>query len=158
MAKKPIVKSSWYILTETKWTSDNIRYTAKPTLKLCTEWSWANKKLVLLRNGVRDCIPFPELSWAAHIIAYYEDGADSGIELTAWASVTRAKTWNFQTVTPTPNTVSTITHNLNSTRIQVVAYDVATGEQVDVEVKNRTANSVDIISSTIDALDIVIKK
>jgi len=45
-----------------------------------------------------------------------------------------------------------------STRVQVVAYDVATGEEVDVLVSNRTANTVDITSTTSDDLEIVIKK
>ena len=63
-----------------------------------------------------------------------------------------------ETITPTANTAYTISHTLNSLRVQVVAYDVVTWEQVDVLVSNRTANTVDITSTTSDDLEIVIKK
>ncbi len=63
-----------------------------------------------------------------------------------------------ETITPTPNTAYTITHWLTSTRINVVAYDVITGEQVDVLVSNRTVNTVDITSTTTDNIEVIIKK
>ena len=73
-------------------------------------------------------------------------------------------TWNFikmshtAIIGHTANTPFTITHWLSSTRIQVVAYDVTSWEEVKVEVLNRTTNTVDIISTTSDNLEIIIRK
>ena len=68
------------------------------------------------------------------------------------------KTSHTETVTPTVNTPLTITHNLNSTRVSLDAYSTATGMNVIIEYGNRTANTIDIISTTADPLEIVIQK
>lgn len=60
------------------------------------------------------------------------------------------------TITPVANTAYTVTHGLNTTDIIVQAYDVTLNELVSVEVVNRTANTVDIISTTTDDLRIII--
>jgi len=60
------------------------------------------------------------------------------------------------TITPVANTAYTVTHNLNTTDIIVQAYDVALNELAFVEVINRTANAVNIISTTTDNLRIII--
>ena len=60
------------------------------------------------------------------------------------------------TITPVANTAYTVTHGLNTTDIIVQAYDVTLNELVSVEVVNKTANTVDIISTTTDDLRIII--
>jgi len=65
---------------------------------------------------------------------------------------------HIETITPVANVATTITHWLNSTRVQVVAYDVTTWEQVDIEVSWRTATTIDVTSTTTDDIEIVIKK
>lgn len=63
-----------------------------------------------------------------------------------------------EVITPVANIPTTITHNLNSTRVQVVVYDVLTWKQVDVEVWWRTSNTIEITSTTTDDLEIIIVK
>jgi len=99
--------------------------------------------------------------WAINTtdISFYESGFDNGIRYTKTNGViVDLKTWHTETIAPAANIIYTITHGLNSLRIQVVAYDVATWDQVDVLVSDRTANTVDITSTTTDNLEIVIKK
>lgn len=92
-------------------------------------------------------------------IALYESGTDTGIEYTKpnW-TVINLKTGHGEVITPVINTPYTITHNLNTTKIQVVAYDVTTGEQVDIEVKNRATNTVDIVSTTTYDIEVVVQR
>ncbi|HNG97482.1 MAG TPA: hypothetical protein PLW93_04395 [Candidatus Absconditabacterales bacterium] len=91
-------------------------------------------------------------------IALYEISTDNGILYTFMDGSTKSlKTGHAETITPTVNTPYTITHNLNSTRIHVEARDVGTNKMVDVEFSNRTLNTVDVTSTTIDDLEIIIK-
>ncbi len=60
------------------------------------------------------------------------------------------------TITPVVNVAQTVTHNLSTTDILVQAYDVTLNELVSVEITNRTANTVDITSTTTDQLRIVV--
>lgn len=57
MAEK-IIKRNWVIRKVVR--AIPLQYDMKKTTKLCVEWSWVNKKLVLLRDGVKDCILFSE--------------------------------------------------------------------------------------------------
>lgn len=118
--------------------------------------TYDNSITTLTSNNVQDAID--EIVNTTDI-SLYESGTDNGIRYTkANGTIVDLKTWHTETITPTVNTAYTITHGLASTRIQVVAYDVATGEEVDVLVSNRTAATVDITSTTSDDLEIVIKK
>ena len=60
------------------------------------------------------------------------------------------------TITPVVNVAQTVTHGLTTTDIIVQAYDVTLNELVSVEITNRTANTVDITSTTTDQLRIVV--
>lgn len=91
--------------------------------------------------------------------ALYETASDTWVSYTDESgTVNNIKTGYYEVITPVANTAYTVTHGLNSTRIIVAAYDDATGEQVDIEVSNRTATTVDITSTTTDDLEIVIKR
>lgn len=92
-------------------------------------------------------------------ISLYESGTDDWIRYTKanW-TVVDLKTWHTENITPVANVATTITHGLGGTRVQVVAYDVATWEQIDVEVSNRTATTIDVTSTTTDDIEIVIKR
>lgn len=92
-------------------------------------------------------------------IAWYEAGADSGVRYTQEGGTNiDVKTNHAEVVTPTANTAGTITHNLGTTRVHAVAYDVAGWDQVEVEFLNRTATSIDYISTTWDSIEIVVQK
>ena len=118
--------------------------------------TYDNSITTLTSNNVQDAID--EIVNTTDV-SLYESGTDNGIRYTkANGTIVDLKTRHTETITPTVNTAYTITHGLASTRIQVVAYDVATGEEVDVLVSNRTATTVDITSTTSDDLEIVIKK
>lgn len=213
MAKKTI-KPVWYIIKESWTKQETIKYTAKPTLKLYTEWVWPNRKLVLIRQGVKDCVPFPTVDIEPseiisndpeNIIKIGTDGlllvdpadvptkcdeviecienADSidlsnvditglrdNLEFFEWAEYSgllytktdgttiNVNTWYVETITPAPTIPYTINHNLNSTRVVIQAYDVVSGAEVDVIFTNRTLTSVDLVSSTSDPIEVVIKK
>lgn len=91
-------------------------------------------------------------------IALYEISTDNWILYTFMDGSTKSlKTGHTEIITPTANTPYTITHNLNSTRIHIEARDVVTNKMVDVEFSNRTLNTVDVTSTTIDDLEIIIK-
>ena len=60
------------------------------------------------------------------------------------------------TVIPVANVAQTVTHWLATTDIIVQAYDITSNELVSVEVTNRTANTVDITSTTTDQLRIIV--
>jgi len=60
------------------------------------------------------------------------------------------------TITPVANVAQTVTHSLGTTDIIVQAYDITLNELVNVEVTNRTANTVDITSTTTDQLRIIV--
>lgn len=60
------------------------------------------------------------------------------------------------TVIPVVNVAQTVTHWLATTDIIVQAYDITSNELVSVEVTNRTANTVDITSTTTDHLRIIV--
>lgn len=57
MAEK-IIRKNWVMRKVVK--AIPLQYDMKKTTKLCVEGSWVNKKLVLLRDGVKDCILFSE--------------------------------------------------------------------------------------------------
>ncbi len=57
----------------------------------------------------------------------------------------------------TADVVSTVTHNLGSTGIIAQAWDTTTGEVVIVTFKNRTTNSVDVLSSESITVDVIVQ-
>ena len=63
-----------------------------------------------------------------------------------------------EVVTPTALVQWTINHWLNSTRVYWTAYDTTTWWEIDIEFMNRTANTIDYISTTNDQIEIIIKK
>ena len=119
--------------------------------------SYNNTVSWLTATNVQDAID--ELSQQVGSLAYYEAWTDGWLAYTneLWV-VNNIKLSHTVTVGHTANTPFTITHWLNSTRISVTAYDATTWEEVKIEVLNRTANTVDIISTTSDQLEIVIRK
>jgi hypothetical protein len=54
----------------------------------------------------------------------------------------------YSTTLTTPSGTNTITHNLNTTDIQVSLWLVITGDLTNARVTNRTANTVDIVFSS----------
>ncbi len=103
--------------------------------------------------------------WGAYLketvtsLNFYEDGTDNWLEfIDESLTAIRLKTSHTQVITPTANSIFTLTHALWTPRVQVVAYDSITGYEVDVEVGNRTANTVDIVSSTNDAIEVIVKR
>ena len=186
MAKKTQTAKSiiypWIIIesntsTPSRWTQ---QIQMKKTLKLCTEWVWANKKLVLLRDGVKDCIPFPEGSgwplpcWPipdcntikVEQVIWLENNSlvYSNPNATDWwlthtsvdGTITFIKLSHTELLSFTANTPLTITHNLNSTSVSVTAY--LDGEEVSVTVNWRTANTIDITSTITDDIEIIVRK
>ena len=92
-------------------------------------------------------------------ISLYEDATDNWIEYIDENLVAnRLKTSHTQVISPTAFNNFTITHNLWTTRVHVVAYDNITWYEVDIEVWNRTTNTVDIISTTNDAIEVIVKR
>ena len=181
-----------------KWKTQEVKIESAqmlhlPRTKLCLEGTGIDRKIVLYRNGVKDCIPFPvwaitnvlsnlgleitstvngvsstidiadevkSLIWDIITnIELYEDGVENGIEYTRPdGSVTRLQTGHSETISGSINIPVTVTHNLNSLRVVVSTYDNSTGDEVSVIVTNRTINTLDIITTTNDLIDIVIKK
>lgn len=92
-------------------------------------------------------------------LQYYEATTDNWLQYIDedWVLNT-IKLWHTETITPVANIPTIITHWLNSTRIHVVAYDSISWKEIDIEVWNRTVNTVEIVSTTSDTLEIVIKK
>ncbi len=111
----------------------------------------------LTATNVQDAID--ELSQQVGSLSYYELWTDGWLSYTneLWV-VNNIKLSHTETIGHTANTPFTMTHWLNSTRINVTAYDVSSWEEVKIEVLNRTANTVDVISTTNDQLELVIKK
>lgn len=92
-------------------------------------------------------------------IELYEDATDTWIRYTkANGDLIDLKTGHAETITPVANVVTTITHNLGTNKILVQVYDSVTWEMVQVEVLNRTATTVDIISTTVDDIEVIIKR
>ena len=84
---------------------------------------------------------------------------DWGLEYTDEDGVSNFIKLNHREIaSPTMNTALTITHGLNSTRVNVEAYEFATWMSVVVQYGNRTANTIDIISTTWDQLEVIISK
>jgi hypothetical protein len=111
----------------------------------------------LSATNVQDAID--EINSLVWTLVYYELGTDGWLSYTdeLWV-VSNIKLSHTETIGHTANTPYTITHWLGSTRINVTAYDVASWEEVRVEVLNRTTNTVDIVSTTSDNLEIIIRK
>ena len=119
--------------------------------------SYDNTVSWLTATNVQDAID--EVSQLVSDLEYYEAGADSWLMYTNDLGVIKQiKLWHTVQVMPTINSPVTISHWLNSTRIHVVAYDVTSWEEVKVQVLNRTANTVDMISTTAEQIEIIIKK
>lgn len=124
----------------------------------------ANEDLIVTVNGV-DSAPFDistliDTEETLTSLVYSEPNTTDGwLEYTDedWV-VNFIKLSHTEVITPVVDIPYTVTHLLNSTRIQVVAYDVLTWMVVDVQVWGRTANSVEITSTTTDDLEIVILK
>lgn len=93
-------------------------------------------------------------------LVYSEPNAtDWGLEYTDEDGVSNFIKLNHREIaSPTMNTALTITHGLNSTRVNVETYEVATWMSVVVQYGNRTANTIDIISTTWDQLEVIISK
>lgn len=178
----PYKTSSWTI----------VQWWSKP--RLCVEWTWVDKKLVIRQWSYTSCILASDIEsttvpptivsadlwniitawadwWAFLDITWLELSLDTSLvyqepNATDWWLTYTNVDWvsNFiklshtETITPVVNASATINHWLNSTRLQVVSYDVVTGEQVDVLVSNRTANTIDITSTTADDIEVIIKK
>ena len=120
--------------------------------------------------GVSDTITFQENASVADVLKF-EVAATDVVEIQAvpWhtagqAIVSNGTTLVYQTVgrkfattiTPVANVAQTVTHSLGTTDIIVQAYDITLNELVNVEVTNRTANTVDITSTTTDQLRIIV--
>ncbi len=92
-------------------------------------------------------------------LEYYETATDNGLQYTDEnGTVNTIKLWHTETIIPVPNIATVITHWLNSTRVHVQVYDIATDAIVDVEVKNRTANTIEVVSTTNNNLEVIIKR
>lgn len=141
----------WYDYNDAinQWIQEN-------PLSTASNISYDNSTSWLTATNVQDAID--ELVLDTNI-SLYEAWTDDWIRYTKPnGSVIDLKTWHTEIVGHTANVPFTITHNLGSTRIHVVAYDVTSWEEVKVEVLNRTANTVDIVSTTSDQLEVVIKR
>ncbi len=118
--------------------------------------SYDNTISLLTATNVQDAID--ELI-SGNDIELYEDVADTWIRYTkANGDIINLKTGHAETITPVANVATTITHNLGTNKIVVQVYDSITWEMVDVQVTNRTATTVDIISTTVDDIEVVIKR
>lgn len=122
-----------------------------------TSITYNNTVSWLTATNVQDAID--ELSQQVGSLVYYESWTDGWLTYTneLWV-VNNIKLSHTQTIGHTANVPFTVTHWLNSTRISVTAYDVVSWEEVKIEVTNRTANTVDIMSTTSDQIELVIRK
>lgn len=121
-----------------------------------TNVSYDNTTSLLTATNVQDAID--ELI-SGNDIELYEDVADTWIRYTkANGDIINLKTGHAETITPVANVATTITHNLGTNKIVVQVYDSITWEMVDVQVTNRTATTVDVISTTTDNIEVVIKR
>lgn len=122
-----------------------------------TSITYNNTVSWLTATNVQNAID--ELSQQVGSLSYYELWADGWLSYTneLWV-VNNIKLSHTETIGHTANIPFTMTHWLNSTRIDVTAYDVISWEDVKVQVLNRTANTVDVISTTAEQLEIIIKK
>lgn len=95
---------------------------------------------------------------ASNNIELYEATTDNWIRYTkANGDVIDLKTSHTETITPVPNVATTITHNLWTDRVHVEAYDITTGEKISIQVI-KWAGTIDIISTTSDDIEVIIKR
>lgn len=120
--------------------------------------------------GVSDTVTFDADTSVAAVLDIEVSATDTvKVKAVAWhtagqAIVSNGTTLVYQTVgrkfattiTPVANVAQTVTHSLGTTDIIVQAYDITLNELVQVEVTNRTANTVDITSTTTDQLRIIV--